>query len=179
MTILIGLGSNLSSSGCASPADTVRAALAALEDENLGRLRVSPLYTSAPVPRSDQPWFVNAVAEIEGCAMVAADQLLGRLHRVEDRFERKREKRWASRTLDLDLLAFGDTIVGWQGSRPDTDDGRLIVPHAHLHERLFVLRPLMDIAPGWQHPVLARSVDEMLADLAPGQVVDPVVDTRS
>lgn len=152
-----------------TPAATLAAAVAAIERENLGTLTVSPFYASAPVPRSDQPWYVNAVIAMEGCTVVEADQLLGRLHRLEDRFGRERNARWAARTLDLDLLAFDQRIFGWQRRQPGPDDGSLIVPHARLHERLFVLRPLADLLPAWRHPVLGHSVAQMLADLPPGQ----------
>lgn len=174
MTILVGLGSNLPGKGCRTPGDTVRAAIQEISNQKLGNMQISPLYTSVPVPKSEQPWFVNAIIALENCMFNAAEELLGRLHRIEDHFGRRREGRWAARTLDLDLLAFDEAIIGWRGHRPGPDDGRLVVPHMRLHERLFVLRPLEDILPDWRHPVFDRSVADLLVDLAPGQVVEPV-----
>jgi 2-amino-4-hydroxy-6-hydroxymethyldihydropteridine diphosphokinase len=77
--------------------------------------------------------------------------------------------------LDLDLLAFGEQVRGWKNGIP-VEDGRLVLPHPRLHERLFVLRPLLDVAPDWRHPVLGRTVQELLQALPPGQQIEAVPD---
>lgn len=117
---------------------------------------------------------MNAAAEIS--ASWDAHEALAQLHAVEALAERVREVRWAQRSLDLDLLAFGDLVLPdvsffqrWHdlplaAQLTHTPD-RLILPHPRLQDRAFVLAPLMDIAADWAHPVLHRTVAQMYADL--------------
>ena len=162
--ILVALGANLPSPEHGSPRQTLSAALDALAAEGVTIVRRSRWYETAPVPVSDQPWYVNAVAAVE--TSVAPAELLALLHGVEERFGRVRGERNAPRIVDLDLLAYDD-IVG------DGTDG-LVLPHPRLHERAFVLLPLRDVAPHWRHPRLGRTVDEMIAALPPDQVARPL-----
>ena len=157
--VLIGIGANLAAPGHATPLAGCQAALAALAAQGIGILARSRWYLSAPVPVSDQPWFVNAVATVE--TVLAPDRLIETLIAVETAFGRRRDRRWQARVLDLDLLAHGRIRLGG-GSGPT-------VPHPRLHERLFVLRPMVDIVPGWRHPATGAGLAEMLAALAPGQ----------
>jgi 2-amino-4-hydroxy-6-hydroxymethyldihydropteridine diphosphokinase len=167
--ILIAIGANLDHPRFGPPLATCEAALAALEEGGVTVLQCSRWYRSAPVPASDQPWFVNGVAELDWPG--TAEELLALLHRVEAEFGRVRLKRWEARVLDLDLLAFGDAVIGW----PPEGEG-LTVPHPRLHERLFVLCPLNDLAPGWRHPVFGRTAAELLASLPSGQGIEPLAD---
>src|SRR5882672_6540950 len=128
----IGLGANLG-----DPEAQVRRTLSALAGLPGTRLvAVSSLYRSAPVGYTVQPDFVNAVAEIE--TALGARALLEALLAMETRFGRRREFPNAPRTLDLDLLLYGDRVIAEPG---------LIVPHPRMHERAFVLAPLAEIAP--------------------------------
>ena len=134
MTIVyIGLGSNL-----ADPHAQVRAglrALAALPDSRL--LKQSRLYDTAPWGRTDQPAFVNAVAQLE--TTLTPHALLDALLALERDAGRERDgTRWGPRVLDLDILVYGDAILDTPGLR---------IPHPHLRERSFVLVPLAEIAP--------------------------------
>ncbi len=133
MTIAyVGIGSNLQ-----DPRAQVLAAFHELD--RLPHTRVvkkSSLYRSAPVGHAAQPDFVNAVAQLE--TGLPAERLLAELQEVEARHGRERSFANAPRTLDLDLLLFGD-------ARLDTRE--LQVPHPRMHERAFVLRPLLEIAP--------------------------------
>ena len=135
LRVYIGLGSNL-----AQPAEQLQAALSALADLPDSQLiAVSSLYASKPLGPADQPDYVNAVAALD-----TALQLLDRLQQIELQQGRQRKaERWGPRTLDLDILLFGDQLI---------DLPRLQVPHYHLQERPFVLYPLAEIAPDLQLP---------------------------
>jgi 2-amino-4-hydroxy-6-hydroxymethyldihydropteridine diphosphokinase len=159
--ILIGIGGNLDSPRWGPPRETLIAALAALEAEGVAIAARSAWYRSEPVPRSDQPWFVNAVAAVETGR--GACDLLTLMQAVEMRFGRVRGERDAARVLDLDLLDH-------RGER--VESAELILPHPRLHLRRFVLEPLAEIAPGWRHPVLGQTARQLLARLAAGQPIE-------
>lgn len=156
--VLIGLGANLDSPRWGAPRETLTAALAALAAEDVAVIARSAWYRSAPVPLSDQPWYVNAVASV--ATGRSADGLLEAMQTIERRFGRARGAPNAARVLDLDLLDYG-------GERIDEPD--LVLPHPRLHLRRFVLEPLADIAPGWRHPVLGATARELLARLDPAE----------
>jgi 2-amino-4-hydroxy-6-hydroxymethyldihydropteridine diphosphokinase len=147
----VGLGSNLG-----DRERTIRAALEALADEAGNRIvAVSTLIDTEPVGSVDQPRFLNGVAELE--TTLAPRDLLGVLLGVEHRFGRRREEvpPQGPRTLDLDLLLFGEAEI---------DEPGLHVPHPRLHERRFVLEPLAEVAPGLEVPGKGR-VESLLARL--------------
>ena len=133
MTIAyVGIGSNL---------DDPRAKVLAAFDEldRMPQTRVvkkSSLYRSAPMGHTDQPDFINAVAQLE--TGLPAERLLAELQELEARHGRKRSFPNAPRTLDLDVLLFGDLTL---------DSPTLKIPHPRMHERAFVLKPLLEIAP--------------------------------
>jgi 2-amino-4-hydroxy-6-hydroxymethyldihydropteridine diphosphokinase len=160
--VLIGLGGNLPSPA-GPPPQTFAAALVALAGYGCRVVARSPLYRTAPVPISDQPWFVNAVAQL--ATGLGPEALLAALLAVEARFGRQRGVANAARTLDLDLLAYDEICRDGPG---------LILPHPRLHLRAFVLRPLVDLAPDWRHPRLGRTARELLAALPPGETVEPM-----
>jgi len=127
----VGLGANLG-----EPEAQVRRAVAALGKLPRTRLlAASSLYRSAPVGVGKQPDFINAVAKIE--TTLSARELLEELLTAEARFGRERPSPGAPRTLDLDLLLYGDEVIAEPG---------LAVPHPRMHERAFVLMPLAEIA---------------------------------
>lgn len=105
--IIIGLGSNLPSD-IGGPLETLRATLGALAAKGLKVVRCSPFFRSAPVPLSDQPWFVNAVAEVETGQSPA--ELMALLHATELGFGRARRQRNEARIIDLDLIAYHDRV---------------------------------------------------------------------
>jgi len=151
--ILLGIGANLSSPSHGSPLATCKAAVEALNCENVAIVKCSGWYRTAPVPPSDQPWYVNGVAVVE--TPLSPGDLLTFLQGLEHRFGRVRTIRDAPRMLDLDLLAYGDLI---RQERP-------ILPHPRMRNRGFVLVPLGEVAPGWHHPVLGKTVEILIDEL--------------
>jgi 2-amino-4-hydroxy-6-hydroxymethyldihydropteridine diphosphokinase len=149
--VLIGFGSN--------QGDSVRTCTRAIEllgnHGEIEGLVASSLYRTQPVGMVDQSWFVNGAIRC-GTSLGPQDLLIV-LQGIERKFGRVREIRWGPRTLDLDILAFGERKVQL---------AELEIPHPRLHERRFVLLPLMEIAPDWRHPLLGASPSEMLARLA-------------
>ena len=162
---LIGIGGNLDSPRWGSPRETLSAALDELVGEGVTISVRSAWYRSEPVPPSDQPWFINAVAAVE-TALDAAG-LLAVMQAVETRFGRVRGVRNEARIVDLDLLDH-------RGERVDTES--LILPHPRLHQRRFVLEPLAEIAPKWRHPVLGKTTRQLLAGIADKQPVERLPD---
>jgi 2-amino-4-hydroxy-6-hydroxymethyldihydropteridine diphosphokinase len=140
----IGLGANLG-----DREETIRAAVAELP----GVVAVSPLRETDPVGVTDQPRFLNGVAALE--TELAPRELLDVLLAVERRLGRERRERWGPRTIDLDLLLYGDAVI---------DEDGLKIPHPRLHERRFVLEPLADLAPQLVVPGLG-GVEDLLAEL--------------
>ncbi len=159
--ILIGLGGNLDSEQLGPPRETLSAALAALEAAGVAVAARSGWYRSEPVPRSDQPWFVNAVAAVE--TPLDAGHLLALMQAIEMQLGRVRGVRNAARAVDLDLLDY-------QGAQHETPT--LILPHPRLHRRRFVLEPLDEIAPGWRHPRFGTTARQLIEALDLDQRVE-------
>lgn len=173
--VLVAFGANLPFGGM-QPESTILAAAAALNGGALGDLRLSRLYRTPCFPAGAGPDYVNAAAVLTLRHQIVTSEILARLHEIEARFGRERLRRWGGRTLDIDLLAVGDTVAPdlagfrhWHDLPPEAQaqetPDRLILPHPRMQGRAFVLVPLADVAPDWRHPVLGRSVTEMLADL--------------
>ena len=162
--VFVGAGANLPHPSFASPRDTLQAALLELDRRGARVVRCSRWYRTAPVPASDQPWFVNVVAEI--ATSLSADDLLAMLHEIEDLFGRVRSVPNAARLIDLDLLDYRGEI-----SAPGA--GRAVLPHPRMAARAFVLRPLADLVPRWRHPVSGASIGDLVNALPPDQVAEP------
>jgi len=134
----IGLGSNLN-----NPAEQLRKAgthVAALA--GIQQFLMSSLYKSAPMGPQNQPYYINAVAQI--MTSLTPVDLLSELMRIEALLGRRRSgERWSARVIDLDILLYGDEII---------NSTELVIPHPGLYERAFVLYPLQEIAPGIEVP---------------------------
>ena len=136
VTCYVGLGSNLTNE-LGSPVEHLQQAVAAMqEQEYIRAVRVSSYYASAPMGPEDQPDFINAVAGFE--TIFTAFELLNFCQALELQAKRERVRRWGERSLDVDILLYGDVQIS---------ETQLTVPHAGLHERNFVLIPLRELAP--------------------------------
>ena len=147
----IGLGSNLG-----DRAGNLLLAVRGLMDAGLKVVRLSSIYETEPVDVLDQPVFLNMVAEVERGELFSPEQVLARLLRIEYALGRRRDKQRGPRTIDLDLLLYGDE------RRATTF---LTLPHPRLHQRLFVLAPLAELVPGLLHPTLHKTINELLAEM--------------
>ena len=149
MSIFIALGSNLG-----NKEKNLKDALKLLEKKGVRVRRVSGFIRTRPYGVTDQPDFLNAVAEIETDKSPA--ELLQLLLQTEQEMGRKRVRRWGERNIDLDLLLYDDRII---------DLPELKVPHPDMQNRDFVLCPLAQIAPDAVHPVLRKTVGELWKEL--------------
>lgn len=156
--IAIGLGSNI------DPQANLKAA-ADLLRKQWPTIRFSSVYESAPVERTDQSVFLNAVAIIE--AEELAHTILGQLRAIEQQLHKSPPHRFGPRTIDLDLLLYGDEIVpnraAWTIAKVknDPDDQTLYIPHLRMDERRFVLEPLMELEAANMHPALDTSIQSL------------------
>jgi 2-amino-4-hydroxy-6-hydroxymethyldihydropteridine diphosphokinase len=153
--ILLALGSNLGDREANLAA--ARASLIAFDITvtEVSGIHETPALMPGGAPESWNMPYLNQVIAVE--THLAPAELLVCLKHIESELGRRPGERWAPREIDIDILAYGDALVL-------TD--ALTIPHPHLDARDFVLRPLAEIAPNWRHPVLGKTVREMLAELA-------------
>jgi 2-amino-4-hydroxy-6-hydroxymethyldihydropteridine diphosphokinase len=152
-TAYLSLGSNLGDREA-----NLRAAIAELEAA--GSLAVSSMYETQPVDVLNQPWFLNCVAALE--TEMQPRELLNLALRIESDMGRIRTRDKDARNIDIDLLLFDDLVL---------DEPGLMIPHPAMHQRRFVLEPLVEIAPEARHPEIGKTAREMLAELSGGQIV--------
>ena len=170
---LIALGANLSGPW-GRPIDTLRTAVIQLRDHGIDIVRVSSLYVTAPIGGVRQASYLNAVvlAKIN----VAPAALLRFLKVVERNSGRRLGVHWGPRTLDLDIVDFGGTVIAWPPGRRTR--GRLILPHPEAHKRAFVLVPVSEVMPKWHHPALNVRASTLVSRLGSQRrgvrrVIDP------
>ena len=152
--IIIAFGSNLHSDTYGSPLKNCLKSVMLIKKFFFVK-KVSRFYKTEPIPKSNQPWYVNGVVEIK--TNLHPFDILKKLFSIEDHFKRIRKKKNESRTIDLDLIAYNKLICKKKS---------LILPHPRMHQRMFVLKPLCDINPKWVHPVFKEKALNLLKKLA-------------
>lgn len=152
--VYLSLGSNLGD----RPAN-LRMAIERIAETGAVRA-VSAVYETEPVDVGEQPWFLNCVVAVE--SGMPPRELLDRALAIEGAMGRHRTRDKGPRTIDIDILLCGNSVVAQPG---------LHIPHPAMHQRRFVLEPLAEIAPEAFHPVLKKTARELLAELPPGQAV--------
>jgi 2-amino-4-hydroxy-6-hydroxymethyldihydropteridine diphosphokinase len=151
MNAYVSLGSNLG-----DRAGNLLLGIRGMLDANLEVIRLSQIYETEPVATFAQPVFLNMVAELRGNTLPRPEELMARLLRIEYALGRTRDVAMAPRTIDLDLLLYGDETSETQF---------LTLPHPRLHRRRFVLVPLNELAPKFVHPKLGKTISELLQEL--------------
>lgn len=150
-TAFLALGSNIGDREA-----NLREAANRLEPDQIHILRRSSLYETAPQELLDQPWFLNAVVEIE--TSLFPMHLLARVREIEREMGRRRTTPKGPRNIDIDILFYGRIVM----AAPELE-----VPHPRIAQRRFVLEPLAEIAPDFRHPVTGKTAGEMLTALEP------------
>jgi len=155
--VYLSLGSNIG-----DRAAHLRRALEQLA--TLGRLvSISSFYETEPVELTDQSWFLNCSAALE--TLLAPSELMSRLLAIEQSMGRRRVQKKGPRIIDLDILLYGDDVV---------NTSEVTIPHPAMAHRRFVLAPLAEIAPEARHPVLRKTMRELLEELPSGQAARKV-----
>ena len=155
--VVVALGGNLRGE-FSSVQDLLEAAVAEFPAAGLSVAKRSSWWRSAAWPDASMPDYLNGVVLVE--TTLDPRQTLRALREIETRFGRIRDQPNAPRTLDLDLIAHGRTVL---------DDAALTLPHPRAADRLFVMGPLAEIAPGWRHPVLGAAAQALAARASVGQ----------
>ena len=150
-TVYIGIGSNLG-----NPYENCIKAVEAIREQPFCKMKaLSPFYRTEPVGVEGQNWFINTVLSIN--TSLSPAETIDMMLSIERKMGRTRSGiRWESRIIDLDILLFGNEII---------NDKKLNVPHPRMHTRRFVMAPMTDIAPELIHPVLGKSMADILSDI--------------
>lgn len=148
--VYIGIGSNLGDRG-----KNIKEAINLINNHPLLKvIKISPIYETEPVGVKKQAWFLNLVVGIE--TSLLSQELLSVLEGIESKLGKKIERKWGARTIDLDILLYDDIILNLPN---------LQIPHKLMHRRAFVLVPLAQIAPNIIHPILNKTIKELLDEL--------------
>jgi 2-amino-4-hydroxy-6-hydroxymethyldihydropteridine diphosphokinase len=147
----VSLGSNLG-----DRAGNLVMGIRGMMGEGLEVTRLSRIYETEPVETFAQPAFLNMVAELRGDDLPRPEEVMARMLRVENSLGRTRDLARGSRTIDLDLILYGNENIDTQS---------LTLPHPRFHRRRFVLVPFVELAPGLRHPTLNQTISQLLAEL--------------
>ena len=160
--ILLGLGSNLG-----ERFDNLTTAIEALSPEVTVRT-ISPTYETQPLYVTEQPEFLNLV--VRGTTALSPINLLALIKTIEAKIGRKHSIRFGPRIIDIDIIDYDSLILNLES---------LTTPHPRMHERLFVLRPLIDIVPNWIHPLTGKTVQQLIDSLTDPGIVKKYIHAPS
>ena len=181
--ILLGMGANIPSK-IGTPIETLLHVCRIMPDYNITIIKRSNFFLTSPLEkfggkqlpeRVKEPWFINCVLKVR--TRLPHTQLFSKLKLIEKNIGRNHSQSRFNRPCDLDLLSFGDKVGETKVSSGDQISKNyhlLTLPHPRLHERAFVLKPLLEVAPNWRHPEKNISVCEMLENVLEKQIVIPV-----
>jgi 2-amino-4-hydroxy-6-hydroxymethyldihydropteridine diphosphokinase len=147
--VFVGIGTNLGDRH-----KNIEDAFKNLQFYSLRIIKKSPVYETEPYGLKEQPNFLNCIVEIE--VEESPEELLKNFLKIEKEMGRERKIPWGPRIIDLDILFYDDLVI---------DEENLKIPHPDIKNRFFVLKPLLDIAPDFIHPVLKRTIKELLDEL--------------
>lgn len=147
--IYVALGTNIG-----NKQENLQKALALMNDEGIKVIKTSSWYITEPYGFIDQDVFLNGVAEVAFSGEAA--QLLNKLLQIEKKMMRVRKIHWGPRIIDLDIILFGQKIINEPG---------LTIPHSDMHNRDFVLRPFVEIAPEAVHPVFQKTIKQLFDEI--------------
>ena len=170
---IIALGSNIGL-GKMLPLEIIKRAIVELVKYDINLLSLSRFYETPAYPEGSGPNFINCVVKAE--ANYSSQEMLQKLHQIEEKFERQRVYRWGARTLDLDLLALKGQVLPSReifqkwfdlplSQQKKKIPSELVLPHPRIQDRAFVLSPLLDIEPNWTHPMLNKTVVQLYEEL--------------
>ncbi|MFN8407036.1 MAG: 2-amino-4-hydroxy-6-hydroxymethyldihydropteridine diphosphokinase [Sphingobacteriaceae bacterium] len=128
-------------------------------------LQASSLYQTAAWGKINQPDFINQVVLVS--SSWDPQQVLSKVLTIESQLDRKRTDKWGARTIDIDILFYNDDCV---------NDVNLVIPHPYLHQRSFTLIPLLEIAPNYMHPILAKTIGELYQEVSDDLVVQKLLE---
>ena len=160
--IFIGIGANLRFNKSLSIKENCLNVINCFEKNNIIIEKISNWYESHPVPKSNQPLFVNAVVKIS--YRYDPFSLINLLHEIEKSFGRERKIINGNRTIDLDIIDFNGIIK----------NSSLILPHPRMQDRLFVLYPLSDIDPLWIHPISKKNINILIKEIKTNQKIEKI-----
>ena len=152
--IYIGIGSNLSGLNNETPVQNCQMAIHSIQKE-VEITKISSFYESQPIPLSNQPWYVNGIAEI--ITDKSPIELLNFLIKIEKFLGRIRKKKNDSRIIDLDIVDYKNQLISYRK--------KLIIPHPRMHKRAFVLLPLQELNPQWEHPKYKIKISKLIKEI--------------
>lgn len=175
--VIVAMGSN-AAGPWGTPEQTIKHAMSLMPEKGIKNIRISHLFKSAPLGSGFQEPYVNGVARLE--TTMPPKNLLSYFKTLEKKSGRRGGRPWGPRTLDLDIIDYKGLIRNWDkaaGRPKKCRRGDLILPHAHSHNRAFVLEPLMDLVPNWRHPVFLQNPSALLRRLdhgGQGRILGPL-----